>query len=230
MFIGSCWTGVGALIVSPNRTRVTMSTTQQHSLLWWVIPGVLADMPMPFIHPERRMAGAGELTAFEDELPPLYAAGVRVRSSHCSISRATPQFTSRQALRSTVCQSSTVARRQRSKQTSSFPLSTGSERLGDQSSSIVRLGLAAPVRCWPRIWLRKVKALRRRLSEFEPSRALLSRHQDRYISWSSMPREFTQTGSIKPAALNAGIAPQLAIEHRWPGVGEPGRSPRSDYE
>src|SRR5258707_13976418 len=28
-------------------------------------------------------------------------------------------------------------------------------------------------------------------------------------------------GSIKPAAGNAGIAPQLASEHHWPGVPEP---------
>lgn len=31
---------------------------------------------MPFIHPDRRMAGGGELTAFEDELSVLHSAGV----------------------------------------------------------------------------------------------------------------------------------------------------------
>ena len=30
----------------------------------------------------------------------------------------------------------------------------------------------------------------------------------------------------QPAPPNAGIAPQLTIEHHWPGVGEPGRSAR----
>ena len=54
-----------------------MSSAQQGSLLWWVIPGVLAGMPMPFIHPNRRMAGDGALSAFEDELPALYSSGVR---------------------------------------------------------------------------------------------------------------------------------------------------------
>jgi atypical dual specificity phosphatase len=54
-----------------------MDRTEQHSLVWWVIPGVLAGMPMPFIHPDRRMAGGGALTAFADELPDLYALGVR---------------------------------------------------------------------------------------------------------------------------------------------------------
>jgi hypothetical protein len=49
----------------------------QDNLLWWVIPGVLAGMPMPFIHPERRMAGGGELAAFDDELPALYSLGIR---------------------------------------------------------------------------------------------------------------------------------------------------------
>lgn len=33
-----------------------MSSAQEDNLLWWVIPSVLAGMPMPFIHPERRMA------------------------------------------------------------------------------------------------------------------------------------------------------------------------------
>lgn len=54
-----------------------MNSTQQGNLLWWVIPGVLAGMPMPFIHPERRMAGGGTLMAFEDELSVLHSAGIR---------------------------------------------------------------------------------------------------------------------------------------------------------
>jgi atypical dual specificity phosphatase len=54
-----------------------MNKTRQSSLLWWVIPGVLAGMPMPFIHPDRRMAGGGMLSAFPDELAALQAAGVR---------------------------------------------------------------------------------------------------------------------------------------------------------
>ena len=47
------------------------------NLLWWVIPGVLAGMPMPFIHLERRMNGGGALDTYDDDLPVLYAAGVR---------------------------------------------------------------------------------------------------------------------------------------------------------
>lgn len=54
-----------------------MSCASQSDLLWWVIPGVLAGMPMPFVHPERRMGGGGALSAFEDELPALHSAGVR---------------------------------------------------------------------------------------------------------------------------------------------------------
>ncbi len=54
-----------------------MSPTQIGSLLWWVIPGVLAGMPMPFIHIDRRMAGGGEPAAFQDEMGALHAAGVR---------------------------------------------------------------------------------------------------------------------------------------------------------
>lgn len=54
-----------------------MSSAPTDNLLWWVIPGVLAGMPMPFIHPERRMAGGGALTDFDDELAALHSAGVR---------------------------------------------------------------------------------------------------------------------------------------------------------
>jgi hypothetical protein len=54
-----------------------MNYTQSGNLLWWVIPGVLAGMPMPFIHLDRRMADGAALEAFDDELPILYAAGVR---------------------------------------------------------------------------------------------------------------------------------------------------------
>lgn len=34
-------------------------------------------MPMPYIHPERRLAQGGNLNAFDDELPVLHAAGIR---------------------------------------------------------------------------------------------------------------------------------------------------------
>jgi atypical dual specificity phosphatase len=54
-----------------------MNPFQKSSLLWWVIPGALAGMPMPFIHSERRMNLGGALNAYPDELPDLYAAGIR---------------------------------------------------------------------------------------------------------------------------------------------------------
>jgi atypical dual specificity phosphatase len=47
------------------------------SLLWWVIPGVLAGMPMPYVHSARRLSGGGPLNAYPDELPELYSAGIR---------------------------------------------------------------------------------------------------------------------------------------------------------
>jgi O-acetyl-ADP-ribose deacetylase (regulator of RNase III) len=47
------------------------------SLVWWIIPGVLGGMPMPFIHPERRLNMGGALTAYDDELAALYTDGVR---------------------------------------------------------------------------------------------------------------------------------------------------------
>jgi len=45
--------------------------------LWWVIPGVLAGMPMPFIHPDRRMNFGSPLGAYQDDLMALDAAGIR---------------------------------------------------------------------------------------------------------------------------------------------------------
>jgi atypical dual specificity phosphatase len=46
-------------------------------LLWWVLPGVLAGMPMPFIHPQRRLNQDAALLDYEDDLTALYAAGIR---------------------------------------------------------------------------------------------------------------------------------------------------------
>jgi atypical dual specificity phosphatase len=71
-----------------------MSSPQQDTLLWWVIPGALAGMPMPFVHPERRMAGGGTLTAFEDELPILHAVGVRAVVSLLNIPSDAPVYES----------------------------------------------------------------------------------------------------------------------------------------
>ncbi len=41
-----------------------MNTQQKTGFLWWVIPGVLAGMPMPFVHPERRLNSGGALNAY----------------------------------------------------------------------------------------------------------------------------------------------------------------------
>ena len=49
----------------------------RNGLLWWVIPGLLAGMRRPYIHPERRMNQAGALTDHYDELVVLHSHGVR---------------------------------------------------------------------------------------------------------------------------------------------------------
>lgn len=36
-----------------------MKEDRQTQLLWWLLPKILADMPMPFIHPERRLSLGG---------------------------------------------------------------------------------------------------------------------------------------------------------------------------
>ena len=53
-----------------------MSASPDNSLLWWAIPGVLAGMPMPFVHLERRLNSGGALDAYNDELPELYSKGI----------------------------------------------------------------------------------------------------------------------------------------------------------
>jgi CheY-like chemotaxis protein len=58
-------------------TVTAIARPGRNSLLWWVIPGALAGMPMPFVHPERRLNMGGPLSAYEDELPLLYAEGIR---------------------------------------------------------------------------------------------------------------------------------------------------------
>jgi atypical dual specificity phosphatase len=60
-----------------DANHVAISHAQQSGSLWWVVPGVLAGMPMPFIHADRRMAGGGALDAFDDDLPALHSLGVR---------------------------------------------------------------------------------------------------------------------------------------------------------
>lgn len=54
-----------------------MSHADYHGLLWWLIPEVLAGMPMPYIDPARRLNGGGPLDAYEDELKVLHEAGIR---------------------------------------------------------------------------------------------------------------------------------------------------------
>jgi atypical dual specificity phosphatase len=47
------------------------------NLVWWVLPGILGGMPMPWAHPDRRENLGGDLNAYDDELPTLFAEGVR---------------------------------------------------------------------------------------------------------------------------------------------------------
>jgi CheY-like chemotaxis protein len=64
-------------VIDSVTVRIRAAGSTLGNLLWWVLPGVLAGMPMPFIHPERRLNMGGLLAAYDDELPALHAAGVR---------------------------------------------------------------------------------------------------------------------------------------------------------
>jgi atypical dual specificity phosphatase len=65
-----------------------------HDFLWWVIPGVLAGMPMPFIHLDRRMNQGGPLNAYDDDLPALHLAGVRAVVSLLNLPSDAPVYES----------------------------------------------------------------------------------------------------------------------------------------
>jgi atypical dual specificity phosphatase len=53
-----------------------MSNAANH-LLRWVIPETLAGMPMPYVHPDRRMNHGGALEDYVDDLAVLHCAGIR---------------------------------------------------------------------------------------------------------------------------------------------------------
>lgn len=80
--------------IGKHRVPITMSSAPKQNLLWWVIPGVLAGMPMPFIHLDRRMAGGGALTLFDDELPALHSAGIRAVVSLLNLPGDAPVYES----------------------------------------------------------------------------------------------------------------------------------------
>lgn len=71
-----------------------LGDSRKASFLWWVIPGTLAGMPMPFIHPDRRMAGGAALDAFPDEMPVLHAAGIRAVVSLLNLPGDAPVYES----------------------------------------------------------------------------------------------------------------------------------------
>ena len=62
------------------------------NLLWWVIPGELAGMPMPFIHPERRLNRGGDLEDYNDELKVLHRAGIRAVISLLNLPSDSPIY------------------------------------------------------------------------------------------------------------------------------------------
>jgi hypothetical protein len=47
------------------------------NMLWWIIPGFLAGMRIPFVHPERRLSRGGGLAEYDDDLPALHTMGIR---------------------------------------------------------------------------------------------------------------------------------------------------------
>ena len=71
-------------IQSVIEAATVQTETGKRSPLWWVLPGSLAGMPMPFILPERRLKMGGPLGAYEDEIPVLYTARFSLDRGDCS--------------------------------------------------------------------------------------------------------------------------------------------------
>src|SRR5258708_18004819 len=69
----------GAWIPSSRQhdPRVTHRTYMTGNLLWWVLPGVLAGMPMPFVHLNRRMSHGGPLAAYGGHFAVFFFSAVR---------------------------------------------------------------------------------------------------------------------------------------------------------
>ncbi len=64
----------------------------EYNELWWAIEGTLAGMAMPFIAFDRRYNHGGALTAYNDDLPLLYGAGIRAVVSLLNIPTDKPVF------------------------------------------------------------------------------------------------------------------------------------------
>ncbi len=124
-----------------------MSEPPNRSLLWWVIPGVLAGMPMPFMHPERRLNLGGSLNAYEDELPELYAAGIRAVVSLLNIP-SDRRFLNRLASRFCASPCKMAVPRPRNKRANSSVSSTSSAKRDDLLRCIVKPALGGPGPCW----------------------------------------------------------------------------------
>src|SRR3954471_13519608 len=61
--------------MNPRDPRLS-TPAESHLDLWWLVPGVIAGMPMPMLHPERRERMNAPLHAFNDDLPLLAEAGI----------------------------------------------------------------------------------------------------------------------------------------------------------
>jgi len=57
--------------------------------IWWLVPGQIAGMPMPFIDPARRKAPDSALKQFDDDLPFLWELGIR---SVVSLVKDSPRY------------------------------------------------------------------------------------------------------------------------------------------
>ena len=78
----------------PDDEPGALGDTRKASFLWWVIPGTLAGMPMPFIHPERRMTGHGRLEEYPDELATMFSEGIRAVVSLLNLPGDAPVYES----------------------------------------------------------------------------------------------------------------------------------------
>jgi hypothetical protein len=143
-----------------------MDLFQKNTLLWWLIPGALAGMPMPFIHSGRRVNRGGALNAYPDELPDLYAAGIRAVVSLLNIPSDAPVYES--AGFAYLCVPLPDGGAPTMAQASEFVrFVTEQSKRDGRLRFIVKLGLAEPAPCWRLILSRRAKQRRRPFARFD---------------------------------------------------------------